>query len=88
MSVIAVCLLFIFTSIPSQVGAQQPSEDQNFQSVHTGVDFPVAWEDNNINSETSVRMIYPAMNSGESKDMAGNGPFPWIVLFGDIDEEI
>ncbi|RPG77081.1 MAG: hypothetical protein CBE08_000965, partial [Euryarchaeota archaeon TMED248] len=88
MSVIAVCLLFILTSIPSQVGAQQPSEDQNFQSAHTGVDFPVAWDDTSISSEISVRMVYPAMSSGESKEMAGNGPFPWIVLFGDIDEEI
>ena len=87
-SVIAVCLLFILTSIPSQVGAQQPSEDQNFQSVHTGVDFPVAWDDTSISSEISVRMVYPAMSSGESKEMAGNGPFPWVVLFGDIDEEI
>ena len=88
MSVLAVCLLFIASSIPGQVGAQQPAEDQNFQSVHTGVDFPVAWDDTSLSSEISVRMVYPAMNAGESKEMAGNGPFPWVVLFGDIDEEI
>ena len=88
MSVLAVCLLFIASLIPGQVGAQQPAEDQNFQSVHTGVDFPVAWDDTSLSSEISVRMVYPAMNAGESKEMAGNGPFPWVVLFGDIDEEI
>ena len=88
MSVIAVCFLFFISLIPCQVGAQQPSEDQNFQPVHTGVDFPVAWDDNTVSSEISVRMVYPAMNAGESKEMAGNGPFPWVVFFGDAEEEI
>ena len=65
---------------------KQIPEDQNFQPVHTATDFPVAWDDTTLSGD-SVRMVYPAMNDGESKQMAGNGPFPWVVFFGDIDEE-
>ena len=36
---------------------------------------------------TSVRMIYPAMVEGEDKEMAGNGPFPWLLFIGDSGED-
>jgi len=86
MKVFGVCLILLFTTTASIVSAQQIPEDQNFQPVHTATDFPVAWDDNTLSGD-SVRMVYPAMNDGESKQMAGNGPFPWVVFFGDIDEE-
>ena len=31
-------------------------------------------------------MVYPVMFAGEDKDMAGNGPFPWLVFVGDSGE--
>jgi len=85
-SVFGICLLLLLTSYASAVSGQQIEEDQNFQPVHTATDFPVAWDDSSLSGDT-VRMIYPAMNDGESKEMAGNGPFPWVVFFGDIDED-
>jgi len=84
--VLGVCFLLLLTTSASIVTAQQVEEDQNFQPVHTATDFPVAWHDSSLN-EDSIRMIYPAVNDGESKEMAGIGPFPWIVFFGDIDEQ-
>jgi len=86
--VLAACFLLIFTSCIGFVSAQHQPENQDFRPVNTGTDFPVGWDDSSISSETSVRVIYPAMSDGESEDMAGNGPFPWIVFFGDDDEEI
>ena len=60
-------------------------ENTDFQPPHEGVDFPVGWTEFNLNGPFSpeVRMVYPAMVNGEDKDMAGNGPFPWLVLLGD-----
>lgn len=85
--VFGICLLLLLTSSASVVTGQQIEEDQNFQPVHTATDFPVAWDDSSLSGDP-VRMIYPAMNDGESKEMAGNGPFPWVVFFGDIDEDV
>ncbi len=87
--VLAVNLILIFTTLSAVVSAEHPNEDQNFRPVNnTGIDFPVGWDDSSLSGEASVRMIYPAMDDGESKNMAGNGPFPWVVFFGDEDEEI
>ena len=65
-------------------------ENTDFQPPHEGVDFPVGWTEFNLNGPFSpeVRMVYPAMVNGEDKDMAGNGPFPWVVLIGDSGEAI
>ena len=65
-------------------------EDQHFQPKHEGVDFPVGWTDFNLDGPFSpqVRMVYPAMVDGEDKDMAGNGPFSWLVFIGDSGESI
>ena len=86
MRVFGVCLILLLTTTSNIVSGQQVEEDQNFQPVHTAMDFPVGWDDFSLSGD-SVRMLYPAMNQGEAKDMAGNGPFPWIVFFGDIDED-
>ena len=82
-----ICLLLLLTSTASSVSGQQVEEDQNFQPVHTATDFPVSWGEFTLTGD-SIRIIYPAMNDGESKDMAGNGPFTWVVFFGDIEEDI
>ena len=87
MRVFGVCLILLLTTTSNIVSGQQVEEDQNFQPVHTATDFPVGWGDFSLSGD-SVRMLYPATNQGEAKDMAGNGPFPWLVFFGDIDEEI
>lgn len=65
-------------------------EDPDFQPTHDGVDFPVGWTDFNLGGPFSpqVRMVYPAMFDGEDKDMAGNGPFSWLVFIGDSGESI
>jgi len=65
-------------------------ENPNFQESHDGVDFPVGWTEFRLDGVFSpeVRMVYPAMNDGEDKDMAGNGPFPWTVFIGDSGENL
>ena len=80
--VFGVCLILLLMTTSNVVSGQQVEEDQNFRPVHTATDFPVGWGDFSL-SEDTVRMLYPAMNDGEDKDMAGNGPFPWVVFFGD-----
>ena len=85
--VFGICLLLLLTSTASSVSGQQVEEDQNFQPAHTATDFPVSWGEFTLTGD-SIRIIYPAMNDGESKDMAGNGPFTWVVFFGDIEEDI
>ena len=62
-----------------------PEESQVFKNQHTGVDFPVGFADLSADGK-SVRVIYPAMYSGEDEAMAGNGPFPFTVFFGDEGE--
>ncbi len=65
-------------------------EDTLFEESHTGVDFPVGWTEFNLGGPFSpqVRMVYPAMFDGEDKDMAGNGPFSWIIFVGDSGESV
>ena len=67
-----------------------PEEDSNFQPPHSGPDFPVGWIDFSTNQQgppgQDDRLVYPAMNSGEDSEVAGNGPFPWMVLIVDENE--
>lgn len=72
-------------------GAQAfPEEDSNFQSPHSGPDFPVGYIDFSVNQQgppgQDHRLVYPAMVSGEDSEVAGNGPFPWMVLIVDENE--
>lgn len=82
-----VALLFV---CPLQsVVAQHPAEDIAFTDAHTGPDFPVGWLNGHFgdgDEHLHVRILYPAMEDGESADMAGNGPFPWVQFFGDDGE--
>lgn len=67
-----------------------PEEDSNYQSPHTGPDFPVGFIDFSVNQQGAPgqehRLVYPAMISGEDSEVAGNGPFPWMVLIVDENE--
>ena len=81
-----ICLLFLSTISNT---AAVPEEDQNFQPSHTGVDFPVGYVDfaqQGGTFEVEHRLVYPALNSGEGQEMAGNGPFPWVLLLIDENE--
>ena len=81
-----ICLLLLSTVSNS---AAAPEEDQNFQPSHTGVDFPVGYVDFAQQGgafEEEHRLVYPALNSGEGQEMAGNGPFPWVLLLIDENE--
>ena len=85
-AVALVCLLLL--SSLSTIAAT-PEEDTNFQETHTGVDFPVGYVDFDQQSgsfEPEHRLVYPALNSGEDQEMAGNGPFPWVLLLIDENE--
>ena len=81
-----VCLLLLSTvSNASAV----PEEDQNFQPSHSGIDFPVGYVDFAQQGgafEEEHRLVYPALTSGEGQEMAGNGPFPWVLLLIDENE--
>ena len=88
-----VCLFvligFLIPSLSAVVSAENPSEDRNFTEPHTGTDFPVGWDDLQLGvfeDQVEIRLVYPAMSSGEGKDMAGNGPFPYIQFFVDSGE--
>ncbi len=63
-----------------------PQEDSNFQQKHNGEDFFVGWSDFQAD-DNEVRIIYPAVAEGEDAYMASNGPFPFTVFFGDVDED-
>ncbi len=81
-----ICLLLLSTISNT---AAVPEEDQNFQPSHTGVDFPVGYVDFAQQGgafEEEHRLVYPALNSGEGQEMAGNGPFPWVLLLIDENE--
>ena len=81
-----ICLLLL--SMVSN-SAAVPDEDQNFQATHTGVDFPVGYVDfaqQGGSFEEEHRLVYPALSSGEGQEMAGNGPFPWVLLLIDENE--
>ena len=86
----AFTLVFILlsTAALSMLASALPEEDQNFKNKHIGVDFPVGWDDFEADSKYDLRVIYPAMIDGESEPMAGNGPFPFTIFFGDTDEEV
>lgn len=66
------------------------SEGTAFEDAHEGPDFPVGWEEFRLDGPFSqeVRMIYPAMEAGDGAEMAGNGPFPWLLFVGDSGEAI
>lgn len=91
------CLLVLIgLFLPNLTGlasANHPAEDQSFTVPHSGVDFPVGWEDLTYiigSGFTSVqrdyRLLYPAMTSGEGAEMAGNGPFPNVQFLIDTGE--
>ena len=67
-----------------------PEEDSNFQPPHPGPDFPVGYIDFSVNQQgppgQDHRLVYPAMVAGEDSEVAGNGPFPWMVLIVDENE--
>ena len=67
-----------------------PEEDSNFQPSHSGPDFPVGYIDFSVNQQgppgQDHRLVYPAMVAGEDSEVAGNGPFPWMVLIVDENE--
>lgn len=79
-------MLALLMLIPSVLA--EPSENTDFQPTHEGVDFPVGWTEFNLDGPFSpqVRMTYPAMQAGEDEEMAGNGPFPWVLMIGDSGE--
>ena len=63
-------------------------EETSFEPSHQGTDFPIGWTEFNLGGPFSpeVRMVYPAMFDGQDKDMAGNGPFSWLIFVGDSGE--
>lgn len=79
----------LFALMLAPVSSALLDEDQGFQPQHVGVDFPVGFTEFNLGGPFSpqVRMIYPAMVEGEDKEMAGNGPFPWLLFIGDSGED-
>ncbi|MEE3084842.1 MAG: hypothetical protein VX330_05180 [Candidatus Thermoplasmatota archaeon] len=78
----------IILSLWAPAGLALLEEGTSFEPSHEGVDFPVGWTEYNLGGPFSpqVRMVYPAMFDGEDKDMAGNGPFSWIIFVGDSGE--
>ena len=93
------CLLvlvgLLLPSFTGLVSASHPPEDQSFTTPHSGVDFPVGWEDfsyftgsGSTAIEREYRLLYPAMTSGEGAEMAGNGPFPHVQFLIDSGESL
>ena len=75
------CLLvlvgLLLPSFTGLVSASHPPEDQSFTTPHSGVDFPVGWEDfsyftgsESTATQREYRLLYPAMTSGEGAEMA------------------
>ena len=80
-------VLIMFVSVAfSGFANAHPEENQNFKNQHIGVDFPVGWGDYKEN-DVEFRVLYPAMEDGQGAAIAGNGPFPFTVFFGDEGEE-
>ncbi len=80
-------VLIMFVSVAfSGFANAHPEENQNFKNQHIGVDFPVGWGDYKEN-DVEFRVLYPAMEDGQGASIAGNGPFPFTVFFGDEGEE-
>ena len=65
-------------------------EETSFEPSHQGTDFPIGWTEFNLGGPFSpeVRMVYPAMFDGQDKEMAGNGPFSWLIFVGDSGEAL
>jgi len=85
----------LLPSFTGLVSASHPPEDQSFTTPHSGVDFPVGWEDfsyftgsGSTAIEREYRLLYPAMTSGEGAEMAGNGPFPHVQFLIDSGESL
>jgi hypothetical protein len=95
----SMCLLvlvgLLLPSFTGLVSASHPPEDQSFTTPHSGVDFPVGWEDfsyftgsGSTATQREYRLLYPAMTSGEGAEMAGNGPFPHVQFLIDSGESL
>ncbi len=82
------CVVVLSLASPSVLALLE--EGTSFEDSHEGVDFPVGWTEFRLGGPFSpeVRMVYPAMFEGEDKEMAGNGPFSWLVFIGDSGESI
>ena len=82
------CVVVLSLASPSVMALLE--ESTSFEDRHVGADFPVGWTEFRLDGPFSpqVRMVYPAMFNGEDKDMAGNGPFSWLVFIGDSGESI
>ena len=81
--------LFVTSTFPLPSAALL-EENTNFQPTHDGADYPVGFADFQIQNSFSqefYRMLYPAMTEGQDAEMAGNGPFPWVLFFGDTNEQ-
>ena len=77
--------MLMFSALFPLVSASLLQEDDNFEPTHEGVDFPIGWSDISIGfgpNSQGFEMIYPAMIGGSDDEMAGNGPFPWVLFFG------
>ena len=75
--------------LPSLFVMAEIEEDTTFQPSHEGTDYPVGTEDFQINfgfETKAYRLLYPAMTEGDGAEMAGNGPFPWVLFWGDYNE--
>ena len=80
-------VLILFVSVAfSGFANAHPEENQNFKNQHIGVDFPVGWGDYE-SGDVEFRVLYPAMEDGQGEAIAGNGPFPFTVFFGDDGED-
>lgn len=89
-SIIILSMLIISTLFPL-VTASLLQEDDDFQPIHQGVDYPVGWSEIELGfgpNSQSFEMIYPAMSGGSEDEMAGNGPFPWVLFFGSSGESM
>ncbi|MCS5532797.1 MAG: hypothetical protein NZ736_00895 [Candidatus Poseidoniaceae archaeon] len=77
--------MLLISALFPVVSASLLQEDDNFEPIHQGIDFPIGWSDINIGfgpNSQGFEMIYPAMTGGSDDEMAGNGPFPWVLFFG------
>ena len=89
-SILILSMLIVSTLFPL-VAASLLQEDDDFQPMHQGIDYPVGWSEINLGfgpNSQSFEIIYPAMVGGSDDEMAGNGPFPWVLFFGSSGESI
>ena len=86
-------VLILTLSLASPVVSALDKESTHYEQSHQGADFPVGWNDYSSGGpfpqwHYDWRMAYPAMNGGEGDEMAGNGPFPYVVFFGSDGESV